>query len=235
MVAAGVYQGVSALSRGGRGSTASAIGGGLMAGAGAAMMAGPAGVIPAAAMAGGAMIADLVSMFQSQSGQERGNAITNYLNANKFLAPTQINREVSSTGNLVSTNAMGLTRNTDIAGFPIPVIGGQYGQTPKRTWNNPLIPEYYDIPGQVENPTSSAPGGVAGYQLPAAQYPTYPSTPAIGNSGSGGSGTNTIIIQAMDSSDVLRRSADIAAALNKEVQAGHAVVSSMQRAIFGQN
>jgi hypothetical protein len=234
MAGVGAYQAVKGFSKGGASGVASGVGGTLTS-AGAIVSMIPGGQIIGGAMMLAGAAADVIGSVTGKAGLEQSNATINYLNANKFLAPTQISREVSSTGNLVSTDRFGNTRNTDIAGFPIPVIGAQYGQTPKRTWANPLIPEYYDIPGQVENPTSSAPGGVAGYQLPAAQYPTYPSTPAIGNSGGRGSTTNTIIIQAMDSQDVLRRSADIAAAMNKEVQAGHAVVGSMQRAIFGQN
>jgi hypothetical protein len=206
MTGAGAYQAYTGFSKGGGSGVASGIGGVLTAGAGIAAMI-PGGQVVAPFLAAGAMAADLIGSILGNSRQQREIDIGKVLANAKYIAPTQINREMDSQGNLVSTGAHGgLSRDTGIGAFPIDFTQTQYGRTPTKTWGDPNVPEYYTIPGQVQY------GG-----LSSAASPT----------------TYNVNITSWDSQDVLRRSGDIAAALKKEIQGGSDVSIALQQSMFG--
>ena len=206
MTGAGAYQAYTGFSKGGGSGVASGIGGVLTAGAGIAAMI-PGGQVVAPFLAAGAMAADLIGSILGNSRQQRESDIGKVLANAKYIAPTQINREMDSQGNLVSTGAHGgLSRDTGIGAFPIDFTQTQYGRTPTKTWGDPNVPEYYTIPGQVQY------GGLSGSATPA---------------------TYNVNITSWDSQDVLRRSGDIAAALKKEIQGGSDVSIALQQSMFG--
>ena len=209
MAAGGAYQAYSGFKKGGGSGIASGIGGTLMMGAGVASMFGPAGAPVAAALFGGAMVADLISSVLGSSREQRAIDVQKYLDTQKYLAPTQLAREMDVSGNLVSTAAKGgLSRDVGIPAFPIDFTQTQYGRTPSKTWADPNVPEYYTIPGQQTY--GNLPGS--------AQPITY---------------NIHLPISAFDAKDVIARSGDIARAIKKELYAGSDLSANLQQAVFG--
>lgn len=208
LAATGAYQAYSGFKKGGAGGIASGIGGVLTSAAGITSMI-PGAQVATPFLAAGALVADLIGSIFGDSKEQRGIDIQKYLDQMKYIAPTQLTREMDVSGHLVSTSARGqLSRDTGIAAFPIDFTQTQYGKTPSKTWADPNVPEYYTIPGQMQYG-----------RLPAGATPiTY---------------NINLPVHAMDAQDVLRRSADIAAALKKEIQGGSDVSIALQQSLFG--
>jgi DNA polymerase-3 subunit epsilon len=229
MAAGGAYQAITGFKKGGVGGISSGIGGVLSSAAGITAMI-PGAQIAAPFLMAGSMIADFIGSMFGNSREQRAIDIQKYSDQSKYIAPVQINREMSASGDLLSYNKYGMARDSGIGAFPIPISPTQYGRTPSKTWANPNIPEYYTIPGQVVPPSSSAPGGVGSSYISPGQVPSTVTAP------SGGGGHTTIInipVHAIDAKDIMSRSAVFAQAINKELKSGSDLAIGITQAVFG--
>jgi DNA polymerase III epsilon subunit-like protein len=242
MVGAGTYQAATEFGKGARGDFFAA-GGILSAGAGVAMLAGQPEI--AAPLEIASMGAELTGGFFLDPKTKRANQIANYLGANTYLGPAQLDMTTDLQGNLVSEGKGGLASDTGIGYNALQITPPellQYNPNPSflsGPWNYLFgaRPSTYQTAQNFEAPASSYPGAyqdnytdVPGQVL----YNDLPAnaTPTNFSQGSGQQQIN-VNVNALDSQSFMDRSADVALALQKELLMGSGVGQTIQNAVFG--
>lgn len=152
----------------------------------------------------GAMALQFVSGLLGDPKEARRRAIDQYLAQSKYIAPVQVNAEMTTGGNTIAYDKFGRPVNTGTNVLPIHIQPTVW--RPSTTSEHDL--PYVEIPGRVLDSPVNRP------------TPTVYINPVIQ-------------VQAMDSRSIIDRSADIAQAVHKELKKGSDLSVSLSTSIFG--
>jgi DNA polymerase III epsilon subunit-like protein len=227
----GAYQAITNFSKAGVRSKSFGVAGALTSAAGITSM------IPGAQVATpflelGALGADLFGSFFQDPKQKRSNQIANYLAANAYMAPAQLDVTSTLQGNLAAEGKGGTVTDTGITANSIKVTAPSIEVINPNSFLSSILPSgkptINGYLGQGQGTISA--DDFSGQQLTYAQIPgqvSYAGLPGVANN------PVSIHVSAMDSQSFLDRSADITAAVQKELSLGNGVAQQMQNSIFG--
>ena len=165
-----------------------------------------------AALEIGGIAASVIKNLLGDPKQQRAQQIQEALTQNKYLTPPTINSTQSVSGMNVSYDKYGHAVTTS------PFMGFNVSQPYQA--KDPFTGGYLQIPGSVTNIT------------PESATPSAASVAA--NAGGGGHTTQiTMVVHALDSQNIIDRSADIGQAVYKEINRGGALGLRIQQSVLG--
>lgn len=189
------------------------------------------------------IVADIAGSMFMDPKQKRANQIANYLGMLQYLGPAQVAMTSSLAGNMVSEGKGGGATDTGIRSSALQVtapkmlsinpdpslwsqpMGYLFGSNRPSVYQTPGLPtgEFMDassLQGSHQHSYQNVPGQVLYNDLPGNAVPVNYSH-------------MTLNVNALDSKSVIDRAPDIAAAIQKQLQLGGSLTTSLQQAVFG--
>jgi hypothetical protein len=195
----------------------------------------PGGQMIAGALALGATIADLVGGTFMDPRTARSNQIANLLGMSQYLKPAQIDLTTALSGGLAAETKGGGVSATGISTSNLQITTPSLVMSGQAPW--------YSLTGKptagIITPGGAVPFSGLGASIPGGQQYQYAQIPGqvlYGNlpaNPNQATYTTNLNVNALDSQNILDRSEDISAAVQKELMLGNGMSMSLQNAMFG--